>query len=152
MSPSKIRLAQIADQPRIEAIVEAAYGPYIARMGRRPGPMLDDYAARIAAGQTHVLESDGALVGILVLEPAEDHLLLDNIAVHPAAQGGGHGKALMAFAEDEARRQGYDRIRLYTHVLMAENVAIYERLDYRVTERKTVAGYDRIYMEKSVGA
>ena len=150
MSRQEIRLAQANDRPRIEAIVEAAYGPYIARMGRRPGPMQDDYAARIAAGQTHVLESDGALVGILVLEPAEDHLLLDNVAVDPGAQGGGYGKALMAFAEDEARRQGHGRIRLYTHVLMAENVAVYERLGYRVTERKTVTGYDRIYMEKVI--
>ena len=150
MSQQEIRLAQANDRPRIEAIVEAAYSPYIARMGRRPGPMLDDYAARIAAGQIHVLESGGTLVGILVLEPAEDHLLLDNIAIDPAAQGGGHGKALMAFAEAEARRRSYDRIQLYTHVLMVENVAIYERLGYRVTERKTVAGYDRIYMEKAM--
>ncbi|WP_299614774.1 GNAT family N-acetyltransferase [Pelagibius sp.] len=150
MSQQEIRLAKPDDRPRIEAIVEAAYSPYIAHMGRPPGPMLDDYAARIAAGQTHVLESADALVGILVLEPAEDHLLLDNVAVDPGAQGGGYGKALMAFAEAEARRQGYDRIQLYTHVLMVENVAIYERLGYRVTERKTVAGYDRVYMEKPV--
>src|SRR3546814_16030272 len=98
-----IRPALPADLARIEAIVEAAYGPYLARMNRKPAPMVDDYRRRIAAGQTHVLEEHGDIVGVLVLEPGDGFLLLDNLAVDPAHHGRGLGKRLMGF-------QGEDRI------------------------------------------
>lgn len=145
-----IRPARPSDQRRIEAIVEAAYGPYLARMSRKPAPMVDDYAARIAAGQTHVLEQDGAVVGILVLEPGDGFLLLDNIAVDPACHRRGLGRRLMDFAEEEARRQGYGVVELYTNEVMVENIARYRHLGYVETKRERVAGYDRVYLRKTL--
>jgi ribosomal protein S18 acetylase RimI-like enzyme len=145
-----IRPALPADQARIEAIVEAAYRPYLERMDRKPAPMVDDYAGRIAAGETHVLEEDGAILGILVLEPGEDFLLLDNIAVDPACHGRGLGRRLMRFTEEEARRRGYATVELYTNEVMVENIALYQRLGYRETQRVRVAGYDRVYLRKEV--
>jgi GNAT superfamily N-acetyltransferase len=145
-----IRPALPADQARMEAIVEAAYSPYLTRMGRKPAPMVDDYARRIAAGQAHVLQEDGAIIGLLVLEPAEGFLLLDNIAVDPAQHGRGLGKRLMAFAEEEARRQGYAVIELYTNEVMVENIARYLHLGYVEAKREKVAGYDRVYMRKTL--
>jgi hypothetical protein len=56
-----IRLAVPGDCPAVEAIVQAAYAPYVPRIGRKPGPMLDDYGARIRAKQVHVLESEGVI-------------------------------------------------------------------------------------------
>ena len=58
-------------------------------------------------------------------------------------------RQLVAFAESEARRRGYDEIRLYTHVVMADNVAYYERLGWEETHRGEQAGYQRIFMRKS---
>jgi ribosomal protein S18 acetylase RimI-like enzyme len=145
-----IRPALPADQARIEAIVEAAYRPYLERMDRKPAPMVDDYAGRIAAGETHVLEEDGEILGILVLEPCEDFLLLDNIAVDPACHGRGLGRRLMRFTEEEARRRGYATVELYTNEVMVENIALYQRLGYRETQRVRVAGYDRVYLRKAV--
>ena len=37
-------------------IVAQAYEIYVPRLGKKPGPMLDDYAARIAAGEAFVVE------------------------------------------------------------------------------------------------
>ena len=145
-----IRPAQPEDRARIEAIVEAAYRPYLQRMDRPPAPMVDDYAGRIAAGQAHVLEEDGAILGILVLEPCEDFLLLDNIAVDPGCHGRGLGKRLMTFTEEEARRRGYATVELYTNEVMVENIALYQHLGYRETQRVRVAGYDRVYLRKTV--
>jgi ribosomal protein S18 acetylase RimI-like enzyme len=149
-----IRSARPADRARIEAIVEAAYSPYLQRMNRKPAPMVDDYAARIAAGQTHVLEEDGEVLGVLVLEDhPDDHggfLLLDNIAVGPAYHGRGLGKRLMKFTEEEARRRGYRVIELYTNEVMVENIALYLRLGYAETKRERVAGYDRVYLRKAL--
>jgi hypothetical protein len=58
-----IRSARREDRPAVEAIVEAAYGHYIARLGRKPGPMLDDYSALIQQGYVHVLEKKDAIQG-----------------------------------------------------------------------------------------
>lgn len=108
-----IRPATSEDRVAIEAIVRAAYAVYIPRMGKPPGPMLDDYAALIAAGSVSVIEeSDGSLAALIVLIPKDDHLLLDNIAVRPDRQGRGFGRVLIQFAEDEARRLGFAELRL----------------------------------------
>ena len=146
-----LRPASAADLPAVQALVARAYGHYVARIGKPPGPMLDDYAARIAEGAVQVLEEDGRLVGLLVLLPEADHLLLDNVAVDPAAQGRGHGRRLVAAAEDEARRLGLPELRLYTHELMSENVAMYERLGFVETHRGQQAGYARVFMRKRLG-
>jgi ribosomal protein S18 acetylase RimI-like enzyme len=113
--------------------------------------MLDDYDRRIADGQAWVLEVDGVIAGLLVLEEEGDTLLLDNVAVSPAAQGKGYGRKLMAFAEQEARRRGHAQLRLYTNVLMTENIALYERLGFRQTERVSEKGFERLYMLKTLG-
>jgi ribosomal protein S18 acetylase RimI-like enzyme len=146
-----IRPALPADVPAIERVVHDAYAHYVARMGVRPGPMNDDYRARVAAGAVSVLEADGAIAGVLVLLDAPDHLLLDNVAVAPERQGQGIGRQLVAFAEAEARRRGYAEIKLYTHVTMVENQALYRRLGFDETHRGEQAGFQRVFMRKRLG-
>jgi hypothetical protein len=48
-----------------------------------------DYEARVLEGVVWVLEEGSVIGGIIVLLPATDYLLLDNIAVSPARQGSG---------------------------------------------------------------
>ena len=145
-----IRPARPEDAPAVRQLVQDAYGHYVARMGKPPGPMLDDYDRRIADGQAWVLEDEGRLAGALVLEDLPGGvLLLDNVAVAPSAQGKGYGRALVAFAEVEARRRGHGEVRLYTHVLMRENLALYARLGFRETGRVSEKGYERVYMAKA---
>ena len=110
-----IRPARDGEAAIVRDVVHAAYAHYVPRLGKPPGPMLDDYARRIADQQAWVLEDAGRIVGILVLEATADGFLLDNIAVLPDCQGKGYGRALIEFAEAEARRCGYREIRLYTH-------------------------------------
>ncbi|HEY4473128.1 MAG TPA: GNAT family N-acetyltransferase [Stellaceae bacterium] len=144
-----IRRARPEDRAAVEAIVRDAYSIYIARIGKPPGPMLDDYAALIASEAVSVLEgADGIIAAIIVLLPKADHLLLDNIAVRPDRQGQGLGRQLIAFAEAEARRLGYHELRLYTHAMMTENIGLYTRLSFAETGRGQEAGYDRVFMTK----
>ena len=143
-----IRPARPEEADVVRDVVHAAYRHYIARIGKPPGPMLDDYAQRIADGQTWVLDDAGRITGILVLEETPEGCLLDNIAVRPDQQGKGVGRALMEFAEAEARRRGFPTIYLYTHELMIENIALYTRVGYVETHRVTEKGYDRVYMTK----
>src|SRR5690349_8794181 len=127
-----IRPSRTEDVDAISRLVRDAYGHYVTRLGKPPGPMLDDYARRVADGQAWVLESGGTLTGLVVLEETGDGaLLLDNVAVAPGAQGKGFGRVLIAFAEAEAGRRGHGEVRLYTNVMMTENLALYGRLRFR---------------------
>ena len=148
MDEPRIRAATAADVSAIMEIVYQAYRHYIARMGKPPGPMLDDYAARVLEGVVWVLEEGAAVAGIIVLLPTADYLLLDNIAVSPARQGLGLGRRLLAFAEAEASRRGYCEIRLHTHQTMVENQRLYASIGYEETGRGAEAGYDRVFMRK----
>ena len=144
-----IRRALPGDQAAVEAIVQAAYAVYVERIGKPPGPMLDDYRRLIADGSVSVFEAtDGAIAAIIVLLAKPDHLLLDNVAVRPDRQGQGLGRRLIAFAASEARRLGYRELRLYTHAMMSENIALYARLGFAETDRRREAGYDRVYMSQ----
>ena len=143
-----IRLAVMQDRAAVEAIVEAAYAVYVPRIGRKPGPMLDDYAARIRQRQVHVLDEDGPIQGIVVLIPGGESMLLDNIAVSPLAQGLGHGRRLLELAERAALDAGCDSIRLYTHEAMTENIALYGRIGFVESHRAEERGFRRVYMVK----
>jgi len=146
----ELRLAVIEDCPAVEAIVAAAYARYVPRIGRKPGPMLDDYGVLIRQGHVHVIETAGAIQGILVLLPLPDAMLLDNIAVAPSAQRTGVGRRLLHFAEQSARTAGFRLIRLYTHEKMTENIALYSRIGYVETHRVEEKGLRRVYMAKGL--
>ncbi len=145
-----VRPATEADIPTLERIVAAAYRGYIARMGKPPGPMLDDYAAHVRDGHAWIQIADGEPSGVLVLKPEADHLLLDNIAVLPDRQGQGLGRLLLQFAEAEALRRGYRELQLYTNALMHENIALYRRSGWVEYARGHQDGYDRVFMRKRV--
>jgi len=143
-----LRLARADEAAALRALVRAAYAHYVPLIGIEPLPMVDDYAARIAARQAWVCEEDGLLVGVLVLEDDGDALMLDNIAVAEAARGRGHGGAMIGFAEAEARRRGYATLRLYTNEKMTGNIAMYGRLGFVETRREVLSGRHAVIMEK----
>lgn len=146
-----IRPARAADAEAVRDTVLAAYQRYVPVIGKGPAPMLDDYAARIAAEQVWVLEDAGGIAGVLVLEDGPDCFLLDNIAVRPDRQGMGFGRMLLDFTEAEAARRGWGAVTLYTNALMAENIAIYAARGYAERERRQDKGFDRVYMAKPLG-
>jgi predicted N-acetyltransferase YhbS len=149
-APVRIRPASPADVEAIEALVERAYGHYVERIGMRPGPMNDDYAGKVGEGFAFVAEDEGEIVGLLVLVPLPEYLLIDNVAVEPSRQGEGIGIALLSFAEETARNAGLTEVQLYTHHLMSENLAFYPRRGYRETERRTEHGFARVFFAKDL--
>ena len=142
------RLATEADLPAITSVIAAAYARYLDRMDRPPAPVLADYTGAIAGGQVWV--TGEPVAAVLVLVPDEDAMLVENVAVSPAAQGTGLGRRLMEFAEEQALAIGLRRITLYTNEVMTENLAIYARLGYRETARHSQDGYSRVFMEKDL--
>jgi GNAT superfamily N-acetyltransferase len=143
------RLAVEGDLEALSATIETAYRKYLARMDRPPGPMLEDLEPLIEIGAVWVLGRP--IRGLICLVPAEESLLIEIVAVDPAAQGNGLGRRLMDFAQQQARHLGLTRLWLYTNEVMTENVSLYSHLGYQEFDRRNEAGYDRIYMEKLLG-
>jgi ribosomal protein S18 acetylase RimI-like enzyme len=149
MLASSIRLADASDLTEVAACVREAYTHYFGRIGREPAPMGADYADLIARNLVYVLADPGGTVrGVLVMLHEQHALFIENIAVHPRYQRAGLGRSLMAFAEAQARTAGLRELRLYTNVLMTENIAFYQRLGFEETDRRLDHGFQRVFMRK----
>jgi len=145
-----IRQALIGDEAAVRQVVQAAYLPYVASIGVRPGPLDDDYAELIRQQQVWLFEDGQRACAVLVLCAEPEAMLLSNVAVDPACQGRGLGRQFIDFAEARARQAGYALIRLYTNAAMAGNVLLYQRLGYRETHRGVEHGFNRVFMEKTL--
>ncbi|MCI0550013.1 MAG: GNAT family N-acetyltransferase [Anaerolineae bacterium] len=137
-----------ADVPKVTALVSAAYRHYVEQIGMVPRPMTDDYAEVIKNYQVTIAESRETIVGGIVLTVTDEGFLIDNVAVDPSHRGKGLGKALLKFAESEARREGFDSIYLYTHEKMTENIALYARIGYIEYDRRSQGEFSLVYMRK----
>jgi GNAT superfamily N-acetyltransferase len=149
-STVRIRPANLEDVAGVTACVCAAYHRYIQRIGKQPGPMLEDYSKVIREHQVHVVERDRRILGALVLVDTNEGLLIDNVAVDPSSQGTGVGRLLLEFAETEARRRGLLSVYLSTNEKMTENQALYSRIGYVAFDHRVVNGYPRVFMRKQL--
>ena len=143
-----LRSATDDDVAKVTGLVNAAYGHYEEHIGMVPRPMTDDYAEVIKNYRVTIAESGQSMIGVIVLTVTEEGFLIDNVAVHPSARGKGVGKALLTFAEAEARRAGFDSIYLYTHEKMTENLALYARIGYVEYDRRSEGDFSLVYMRK----
>jgi ribosomal protein S18 acetylase RimI-like enzyme len=143
-----LRRANADDALEVAGLVNRAYGHYVERIGRPPGPMTEDYAEVIRSRRVTVAESRGTTVGIVVLTVTDEGFLIDNVAVHPSHRGTGLGRALLEFAEHEARRAGFDSIYLYTHEKMTENLTLYTRIGYTEYDRRLHGEDTLVYLRK----
>ena len=85
----------------VAACVCEAYVHYIERIGKQPGPMLEDYSDVIKQSQVHVAIADGRVVGAIVLQRTAEGFYVDNVAVRSSTKGTGVGRQLLELAEAE---------------------------------------------------
>ncbi|MFJ4158161.1 GNAT family N-acetyltransferase [Pseudomonas sp. NPDC089752] len=140
----------MADVEAITALVHEAYAPYIARIGKAPAPMLDDYRQVLAEAEVYVAMDAARIVGVLVMSREGSEMLLVNVAVLAACKGQGVGKQLMHFCEEQSRQAGCQAIRLYTHERMTDNIEIYRKLGYVETHRAQEQSFARVFMRKQL--
>ena len=84
-----------------------------------------------------------SIVGCAFLAEKDDHFYLGKLAVLPASQRRGVGKALIRAAEAHAIRAGKPIIELQTRVELAGNQRTFASLGFVETERTAHAGFDR---------
>jgi len=146
-----IRLAVPADAAAVTDCVCRAFIDYIAVIGQQPQPMLDDYQALIRRNRVYIAVADTDLAGVLVVEHSEHAFSIETLATHPAFQGAGIGKKLIAWAERLAQEHHVHAVTLSTNRLMHRTREIYRHLGFVEYDQAIVNGYDRILMRKTIG-
>lgn len=144
-----IRPALLSDLHAIQNCAHAAYDVYVEAIGRKPAPMVADFEGLVDQNAVWV-HANQNVHGFIVLHANQDSLHLENIAVHPNAQGQGIGHALMDFAESHAAGLGLTKITLYTNAKMTAPLALYPKLGYVQTDRRIEDGFDRVYFTKTL--
>jgi ribosomal protein S18 acetylase RimI-like enzyme len=104
----------------------------------------------LGATESWVAVLDERIVGALVCVLEPDHLLVENLAVDPEAQGRGLGGRLLGLAEEQAVAKGVAEVRLYTNEVMVENLRFYASRGYRETGRESRGGFGRVFLAKSL--
>jgi ribosomal protein S18 acetylase RimI-like enzyme len=139
-----LRRATPSDATAVRVLVRAAYAKWVAVLGREPLPMLADYDRAVCDHIVDLLFLDNCLIGVIELVVEPGCILIENVAVRPDQAGRGHGRTLMTHAAEVARSMGYERLRLYTNSLMAENITLYRRLGYAIDREETTPDGRRI--------
>jgi ribosomal protein S18 acetylase RimI-like enzyme len=147
---TEFRVANQDDIITAARMIFESYAPYIPIMGKIPPTIFEDFGHHIAQQNLWILQQYGDTVGMVVLTPHDDHLLLQSMCVLPAYQGMGFGREILRFAESRARYCRKPVIRLYTNSLMERNQRIYKRSGYREQYRMSYDWGYRVHMEKKI--
>jgi ribosomal protein S18 acetylase RimI-like enzyme len=143
-----MRQATAADAAAVRALTRESYQKWVAVTGREPLPMRVDYDEALQKHRFDLLYEGDTLAAVIETAQEPDHLLIVNVAVSPAFQKRGYGRLLMAHAEKIAGEAGRDTLVLYTNSLMAENIALYRRLGYRIDREQPFGTSVQVYMSK----
>jgi ribosomal protein S18 acetylase RimI-like enzyme len=95
--------------------------------------------------ELYVLELEKAIKGCIVLSTLKDaeyqpiqwlsktenNLYIHRLAIHPEVQGQGYAQGLMSFAENYAREQQFESVRLDTFSQNKRNQRFYEQRGYQ---------------------
>ena len=147
-----IRAAVSADLPHVAAIYDAILdgeeaGPVYTNWQRGKYPTFDTARQALEAGSLYVGEEGSSLWGVVTLNgeqlpeysaipwsiPAspEEVGVIHTLCIHPAAAGQGRAREMVAFCEDECRRQGKTVMRLDTWEGNAPANHLYPSQGYR---------------------
>lgn len=147
-APLNLRPARAEDAGLIRAVVRSAYAKWVPIIGREPRPMSVDYEQALQKHDIDLAYSGSKLVALIETVLREDHLWIENLAVTTDEQGKGFGRQLLTHAESKAVNAGCADIRLLTNEAFEANVALYEKVGYKVDTREPFMGGTTVYMSK----
>ena len=101
-----------ADATAVRDLTRVAYAKWVPVIGREPGPMNADYDLAVRNHMVDFLRLGSELAALIEMRPEIDHLLIVNVAVSPAHQGHGYGRALLSHAEELARSRAVSQYQI----------------------------------------
>ena len=139
-----IRPAVAADIPALHALIERAYRGEASRAGwtheadyltgaRTDAATLAEGIADPAATMLLAIDGDRIAACVQVADRGDGLAYLGMLAVEPGGQARGLGRAMIAAAEDFARRFGARRMEMTVVDRRATLIAWYERRGYALT-------------------
>lgn len=148
--PAVFRPANFEDMHHVWRIVYHAYREYIPLLGRTPPTFQEDFDNHVALGNLWLFSIGTDVVGMVVLTPMLDHMLIQALCVDPSLHGRGFGRQLLSFAEQRAKHHGFGEVRLYTNSLMIRNLRIYRKWGFRKTKIEEYGWGQRVHMSKQL--
>lgn len=108
-------------------------------------PSLEKLRKDILKDELYVLKKHSQILGIIVITPEKDeeynpinwlsktenNLYIHRLATHPDHWGKGYARQLMDFAEERARKDNYESVRLDTFSMNKRNQKFYEARGYQ---------------------
>ncbi|WP_276168813.1 GNAT family N-acetyltransferase [Zobellia alginiliquefaciens] len=138
-----IRPAKLTDIPQILTVTKACATAMIQQgiyQWNENYPSKQAFETDIERGELYILQEDNQIIGSIVLStlmdeeyvpikwltPTGKNIYIHRVAVHPDYQGKGYAQKMMAFAENYARENRFESIRLDTFSQNKRNQRFYE--------------------------
>jgi GNAT superfamily N-acetyltransferase len=139
----------------VDALMRAAFTPYVRALGREIAPgSYDWFADAIVKGDIFVAHDGLDLVGAITTKRGDRDLSLEQIGVAPARQKQGIASWMIGQIEPIARGRGCRTLSLNTAEMMEDRVRLYTRHGFRIVRRGPPEhGRDahvRVYMVKEI--
>jgi ribosomal protein S18 acetylase RimI-like enzyme len=152
-----IRAAEVNDAAAIADLVRLAFSAQ-SRPTNPPSSALKETAATIAdhlaRGGGAVLESGGAIVGVVLWSEEEGALYIGRLSVHPERRRQGIARMLVDEAEREARRRGLSRMTLGVRLELEENRRFFKSCGFEDVSFRSHEGFSEptwVLMERKLG-
>ncbi|WP_296082765.1 GNAT family N-acetyltransferase [uncultured Agrobacterium sp.] len=104
----------------------------------------DNLRQKIGQESAFVAFDGDQMLGCIFCKPETNSLYIGKLAVSPAAQGRGIGRALLSAAEDLARQLPLPSLRLETRIELVNNHRQFTSWGFSKTAENSHAGYDRV--------
>jgi GNAT superfamily N-acetyltransferase len=147
-----------AEVAAVVALIHGAFADYVGRLDPPPSAVnetAESIAVLLGREQGLVAEAGGVPVGCLFLQRREGRdLYAGRVAVAGGHRRSGVGRALMAAAEDEARRLGAARLTLGVRLALDGNRRFFASLGFTEGALHAHSGYDKptwVEMTKVLG-
>jgi ribosomal protein S18 acetylase RimI-like enzyme len=135
----RITFVEVADAALVHRLMREAFAEYDGVLEPPSGALTEtvaDVTAAIVAGGAVVAWRGEVAVASARYQAEADHLSIGRVAVPPVYRGRGLARAMMTFLEDHGRALGLPEARVGVRRSLPDNIALYERLGYRIVSEE----------------